>query len=65
MVEGKPCLYAIFGHIPGSGFMLVPEGWKSEYDTADEAADAMNRFFASLNIAAQNRVVILVDDVGV
>lgn len=51
--------------VPGSGFMPVPEEWKSEYDTMDEAADAVNRFLASSNIADRDRVVILIDDVGV
>ncbi len=51
--------------VPGSGFMPVPEDWKSEYDTAEEAADAVNNLFASLNISNPNRVVIIIDDVGV
>lgn len=51
--------------VPGSGFMPVPADWKSEYDTVDEAAEAVNRFFSSLNIAAPDRIVILIDDVGV
>lgn len=50
--------------IPGSGSMPIPTGWKSEYDTADEAAEAANKLFASLNISNPDRVVIIVDDVG-
>lgn len=49
---------------PGSGFMPVPADWKSEYATADEAAEAVNKLFASLNISNPDRVVIIVDDVG-
>lgn len=51
--------------VPCSGFMPVPADWKSEYDTADEAAEAVNKLFASLNISNPDRVVIIVDDVGV
>lgn len=50
--------------VPGSGSMPVPADWKSEYDTADEAAEAANKLFASLNISNPDRVVIIVDDVG-
>lgn len=52
--------------VPGSGFMddAIPADWVSEYGTADEAAEAVNNLFASLNISNPNRVVIIVDDVG-
>ena len=43
----------------------TPEDWQREYDTADEAAEAVNSFFESLNIPDPDRVVILIDDVGV
>lgn len=53
--------------IPGSGFIsdAIPENWKSEYDTADEAAEAVDRLCASLNISNPERLVILIDDMGV
>lgn len=57
----KPCLW---DGVPGSGFRPIPADWKIEYDTADEAAEAANRLFASLNISNPDRVVIIVDDVG-
>lgn len=50
--------------VPGSGFMPIPADWEGEYDTADEAAEAANRLFASLNISNPDRVAIIVDDVG-
>ena len=50
--------------VPGSGFMPVPADWKSEYDTADEAADAVNSLYESLNIRDPERLVIIIDDVG-
>lgn len=50
--------------VPGSGFRPIPADWKIEHDTADEAAEAANRLFASLNISNPDRVVIIVDDVG-
>lgn len=52
--------------IPGSGCMTdaIPVDWEGEYDTADEAAEAANKLFASLNISNPDRVVIIVDDVG-
>ena len=53
--------------IPGSGFMddAIPKGWVSEYNTADEAYEAVGKLFASLNISKPDRTVILIDDVGV
>lgn len=53
--------------VPGSGCMTdaIPIDWEGEYDTADEAAEAANKLFASLNIPDPDRVVILIDDVGV
>lgn len=50
---------------PGSGFMPAPADWKTEYGTADEAAEAVNNLFASLNISNPNRAVIIVDDMEV
>ena len=52
--------------VPYSGNMkgVIPADWESEYDTADEAAEAVNNLFASLNISNPDRVVIIVDDVG-
>lgn len=50
--------------VPGSGFMPVPADWKSEYDTADEAAEAVNSLYESLNIRDPERLVIIIDDVG-
>lgn len=41
----------------------IPEDWQREYCTADEAAEAVNSFFESLNIPDPDRVV-LIDDVG-
>ena len=37
----------------------------SEYNTADEAYEAVGKLFASLNISEPDRTVILIDDVGV
>lgn len=53
--------------VPGSGVAdtLIPSDWKREYDTAEEAAEAVDRFCATLDIADQDRIVILIDDVGV
>lgn len=53
--------------VPGSGFMdtLIPADWVSEYDTADEAAEAVNKLFETLDIKDPNRVVMLIDRVGV
>lgn len=52
--------------VPGSGFAdaAIPADWISEYDTADEAAEAVDRFFQSLNISDPNRVVIIIDDIA-
>lgn len=52
--------------VPGSGFMAdaIPADWVSEYDTADEAAEAVNRLFHSLNISDPNRTVIIIEDIG-
>ena len=49
--------------VPGSGFMddAIPADWVSEYGTADEAAEAVNNLFASLNISNSDRVVIIMN----
>lgn len=53
--------------VPGSGFMdtLIPADWVREYNTAAEAADAVNKLFETFDIKEPNRVVVLIDDVGV
>jgi len=53
--------------VSGSGFTdaPVPTGWKSEYNTKEEAAEAVDSLFSALNIDEPNRLVILVDDMGV
>lgn len=50
--------------VPGSGFTPVPKEWENEYSTADEATEAVNNLFESLNISDPERLVIIVDDVG-
>lgn len=49
--------------VPGSGFTPIPEEWKNEFSTADEATEAVNNLFESLNISDPERLVIIVDDV--
>lgn len=51
--------------VPGSGYMegAIPADWVMEYDTADEAAEAVDRLFQTLNISSPERLVIIVDDV--
>lgn len=39
--------------------------WISEYDTAEEAAEAIEQLYESLNVSDSERLVILIDDVGV
>lgn len=53
--------------VPGSGFAdaLIPPDWKREYDTAEEAVEAVDHFYTTLDIADQDRIVLLIDDVGV
>lgn len=50
--------------VPGSGFMddAIPADWVSEYDTADEAAEAVDRLFQTLDISKPDRTVIIIDD---
>lgn len=52
--------------VTGSGNMddVIPADWTSEYDTADEAAEAVDRLFQSLDISDPNRVVIIIDDIA-
>lgn len=50
--DGKP----LSGHMEG----VIPADWVREYDTADEAAEAVERLFDGLEIA--KRPVILIDD---
>lgn len=48
----------------GFNIRAFPRDWKTEYDTADEAADAVNSLYESLNIRDPERLVIIIDDVG-
>lgn len=43
---------------------LLPD-WISEYDTAEEATEAIEQLYESLNVSDSERLVILIDDVGV
>lgn len=49
---------------PSSGFMknVIPEDWICEYDTADEAAEAVEKLFETLNISNPERLTIIIDD---
>ena len=52
--DGKPNT----GHMKG----IIPEDWVCEYDTADEAAEAVERLFDKLNISDPERLLIIIDD---
>lgn len=43
---------------------LLPD-WISEYNTAEEATEAVEQLYESLNVSDPERLVILIDDVGV
>lgn len=47
---------------PRSGYMngVLPEDWQTEYNTADEAVEAVERLFDTLDII--KRPVIIIDD---
>lgn len=51
--------------VPGSGFLdtAIPLDWKREYNTAEEATEAVNKFFSTLSIS--DPVVLIIDDMGV
>lgn len=42
----------------------IPADWKREYDTKEAAAEAVSRFFDTLDIQSGNQAIILFDDVG-
>ena len=46
-----------------SGYMegILPSDWISEYNTADEAAEAVQRLFDTLDIGNDNPVIIIDD----
>lgn len=49
---------------PGSGNMegVIRSDWIREYDTIEEAVEAVDTLFQSLNIGDPDRLVLLVDD---
>lgn len=48
--------------VPRSGYMegVLPDDWQLEYNTAEEAAEAVERLFDTLDI--RKRPVLLIDD---
>ena len=58
------CNPMIWDGKPGTGHMegVIPADWVREYDTADEAAEAVERLFDTLNISDPERLLIIIDD---
>lgn len=48
----------------GFNIRAIPRDWQTEYDTSEEAVEAVNGLYESLDIKDPERLVILIDDVG-
>lgn len=46
-------------------YRAIPRDWIDQYDTAEEATEAVGQLYESLNVSDPERLVILIDDVGV
>lgn len=57
----------IWDGVPGSGYMenMIPADWVMEYGTQEEAMEAVSRLCETLNIDVKDRLIVLIDSVGV
>ena len=46
-------------------YRAIPRDWVDQYNTAEEATEAVAQLYESLNVSDPERLVILIDDVGV